>query len=111
MAKLISGDGTSFDGVGLTVDVERALTADEQAMYYNFTLDTDPQIQRAVSTAQYLSGSSTVTAMSEQEPAVETGETPEAAETPESPEASGEAAADSAEAGEEPASSEAAPEE
>ena len=111
VAKLISGDGTSFDGVGLTVDAERALTADEQAMYYSFTLDTDPQIQRAVSTAQYLSGSSTVTAMSEQEPATETGETPEAAETPESPEASGEAAANSAEAGEEPASSEAAPEE
>ena len=50
-------------------DVERALSADEQAMYYTYTVETDPQILRAVSTAQYMSGSSTVTAMSELEPA------------------------------------------
>ena len=49
VAKLICGDGSCFDGTGLTVDVERPLTADEQASYYDYTLDTDPQIQRAVS--------------------------------------------------------------
>ena len=59
VAKLICGDGSCFDGTGLTVDVERPLTADEQASYYDYTLDTDPQIQRAVSCAQ-LTGVTTV---------------------------------------------------
>lgn len=60
VAKLICGDGSCFDGTGLTVDVERPLTADEQASYYDYTLDTDPQIQRAVSCAQQLTGVTTV---------------------------------------------------
>ena len=60
MARLITSDGTCFDGTGLTVDVERALSADEQGAYYDFTLDTDPQVQRAVSTAQTMTGSATV---------------------------------------------------
>ena len=42
------------------MDVERPLTADEQVSYYDYTLDTDPQIQRAVSTAQQLTGVTTV---------------------------------------------------
>jgi len=65
VAKLLSCDGSSFDGVGLTVDVERALTSDEEALYYDYTVDTDPQIQRALTTAQYLTGSSTAGAVSE----------------------------------------------
>ena len=60
VATLICGDGSCFDGTGLTVDVERPLTADEQASYYDYTLDTDPQIQRAVSTAQQRTGVTTV---------------------------------------------------
>lgn len=60
VARLITSDGTCFDGTGLTVDVERALSADEQGAYYDFTLDTDPQVQRAVSTAQTMTGSATV---------------------------------------------------
>jgi len=60
VAKLICGDGSCFDGTGLTVDVERPLTSDEQVSYYDYTIDTDPQIQRAVSTAQQLTGSTTV---------------------------------------------------
>lgn len=60
VAKLICGDDTCFDGVGLTPDVERPLTADEQTLYYDYTVDADPQIQRAVSTVQQLSGSTTV---------------------------------------------------
>ena len=60
VAKLICGDGSCFDGTGLTVDVERPLTADEQTSYYDYTLDTDPQIQRAVSCAQQLTGTTTV---------------------------------------------------
>ena len=58
VAKLITCDGTSFDGVGLTVDVERALSADEQAAYYTFTPDNDPQILRAASVAGQMVGSS-----------------------------------------------------
>jgi carboxyl-terminal processing protease len=65
VAKLLACDGSSFDGVGLTVDVERALTSDEEALYYDYTVDTDPQIQRALATAQYLTGSSTAGAVNE----------------------------------------------
>ncbi len=60
VAKLICGDGSCFDGTGLTVDVERSLTVDEQNSFYDFTVDTDPQILKAVSTAQQLSGTTTV---------------------------------------------------
>ena len=60
VAKLICGDGSCFDGTGLTVDVDRPLTADEQSSYYDYTVENDPQIQRAVSTAQQLTGSTTV---------------------------------------------------
>ena len=60
VARLIAANGESFDGAGLTVDVERALNSDEQGAFYDFTLETDPQIQRAVSTAQTMSGSATV---------------------------------------------------
>ena len=65
VAKLVCGDGTSFDGTGLTVDVERALSADEQGAYYDFTIETDPQIQRAVSTALQLTGTTTVGGVNE----------------------------------------------
>lgn len=65
VAKLLSCDGTSFDGVGLAVDVERALSSEEEALYYDYTVADDPQIQRALSTAQYLTGSSTVGAVNE----------------------------------------------
>ena len=60
VAKLVCGDGTSFDGTGLTVDVERALSAEEAANLYDYTPQTDPQVQRAVSAAQQLSGTTTL---------------------------------------------------
>ena len=60
VARLIASDGESFDGAGLAVDVERPLTGDEQVMFYDYTIETDPQILRAVSTAQTMSGSATV---------------------------------------------------
>ena len=60
VAKLLCGDGTSFDGTGLSVDVERALSADEANSYLDYTPTTDPQVQRAVSAAQQLSGTTTV---------------------------------------------------
>ena len=65
VAKLICGDGSCFDGTGLTVDVERPLTADEQTAYYDYTVENDPQIQRAVSTAQQMSGATTVGGVNE----------------------------------------------
>ena len=60
VAKLICGDGSSFDGTGLSVDVERALSTEETTNFYDYTPETDPQIQRAVSAAQQLSGTSTL---------------------------------------------------
>ena len=65
VAKLICGDGSCFDGTGLTVDVERPLTADEQTAYYDYTVENDPQIQRAVSTVQQMSGTTTVSGVNE----------------------------------------------
>ena len=65
MAKLLCGDGSSFDGTGLTVDVDRTLTADEQTAYYDYTTSTDPQIQRAVATAQQMTGTTTVSGVNE----------------------------------------------
>ena len=60
VAKLVCGDGSSFDGTGLSVDVERALSTEEAASIYDYTPETDPQVQRAVSAAQQLSGTSTL---------------------------------------------------
>ena len=65
VAKLICGDGSSFDGTGLSVDVERALSAEEAASVYDYTPETDPQVQRAVSAAQQLSGTSTIDAVND----------------------------------------------
>ena len=96
VAKLICGDGSCFDGTGLSVDVDRPLTADEQSAYYDYTPETDPQVQRAVSTAQQLSGATTVSGVNEAD----------AASNAASQEAASEAAAESA-----PAESEAAPSE
>ncbi len=41
------------------------LTADEQTAYYDYTVENDPQIQRAVSTAQQMSGTTTVGGVNE----------------------------------------------
>ena len=45
---LLSKNGTSFNGTGITPDVEALLTAEEEANFYIFTVETDPQIRRAV---------------------------------------------------------------
>ena len=60
VAKLVCGDGSCFDGTGLTVDVECALSAEEATNFYDYTPQTDPQVQRAVSAAQQLSGTTTL---------------------------------------------------
>ena len=53
---LLDNEGQSWDGTGLTPDVDAALTSDEQSSFYNFTVDTDPQIQRALTTLQSMAG-------------------------------------------------------
>lgn len=51
VARLLTGHLTSFDGTGIEPDVEVALTADEEQAYYDLTIETDSQIQRAVELA------------------------------------------------------------
>ena len=97
VAKLLCGDGSCFDGTGLTVDVERSLTADEQTSYYDFTLDTDPQIQRAVSTAQQLSGTTTVGGVNEAASSAAAEDAAESEAVSESEAASSEASSEAAE--------------
>lgn len=62
VAKLLTYDGTSFDGTGLAPDFERVLTADEQGMYYDFTTANDPQLLKAYNVADNMNGSATVAA-------------------------------------------------
>lgn len=94
VAKLLDGQGNSFDGTGLTVDVERPLTAEEEVIFYDFTPDTDPQILRAVQAAQQMSGSTTV-AGAEEENAASDAEPAAPEEEPASESASSESAAES----------------
>ena len=60
LGRLLACDGTSFEGTGVPVDVERLLSADEQTMYHDYTVEDDPQILRAFEMADSLTGSSTV---------------------------------------------------
>lgn len=60
VGRLLTCTGESFDGTGLTVDVDRALTSDELLMFYDFTLETDPQILRAFDLVDSINGESTV---------------------------------------------------
>ena len=104
VAKLICGDGSCFDGTGLSVDVEKAYTTEEAASYYDYTPETDPQVQRAVSAAQQLTGTTTLGGVNDAASSAATSEAADSvAAEPES--ASSEETASSAEA---EASSEAA---
>ena len=53
---LLGNGGTTWSNTGLRPDIRAGLSAGEQNSYYDFTIDTDPQIQRAVSAAQSLVG-------------------------------------------------------
>lgn len=53
---ILDNEGQNWNGTGLAPDIEAALSADEASSYYDFTVDTDPQISRAVSAAQALTG-------------------------------------------------------
>ncbi|EFB75900.1 S41 family peptidase [Subdoligranulum variabile] len=53
---LLDNEGQSWNDTGLTPDVDAALSADEQSAYYDFTIETDPQISKAVNAAMSLAG-------------------------------------------------------
>ena len=53
---LLDNEGQTWNDVGLTPDVDASLSADEQSAYYDFTIETDPQISKAVNAAMSLSG-------------------------------------------------------
>ncbi len=53
---LLSKNGATFDGTGISPDVEAPLSAEEEANFYNFTVDTDPQILRAFEVVDTLTG-------------------------------------------------------
>ena len=45
---LLDNEGKNWNGTGLTPDVDASLTNDEQSSYYDFTVDNDPQITKAI---------------------------------------------------------------
>ena len=51
---LLDNEGQTWNDTGLTPDVDAALSADEQSAYYDYTVDTDPQISKAVNAAMSL---------------------------------------------------------
>lgn len=53
---LLDNEGQSWNDLGLTPDVDATLSSDEQNSYYDYTVDTDPQISKALNTAKTLSG-------------------------------------------------------
>ena len=53
---LLSKNGTTFNGTGVLPDVEVSLSAEEEANFYSFTVNTDPQILRAFEVMDTLTG-------------------------------------------------------
>lgn len=53
---LLDNEGQSWNDKGLTPDVDASLSTDEQSAYYDYTVDTDPQISKAVNAAMALTG-------------------------------------------------------
>ena len=47
VAKILPGKSDVYDGIGLVPDYVITLTPEEQLGFYDFTIDTDPQISRA----------------------------------------------------------------
>ena len=45
---LLDNEGINWNGTGLTPDMDASLTNDEQSSYYDFTVDNDPQITKAI---------------------------------------------------------------
>lgn len=53
---LLDNEDQTWNEEGLRPDIDAALSVDEQNAYYDYTLDTDPQISKAVNSATALAG-------------------------------------------------------
>lgn len=53
---LLDNEDQTWNEEGLRPDIDDALSVDEQNAYYDYTLDTDPQISKAVNAATALAG-------------------------------------------------------
>lgn len=53
---LLDNEDQTWNEEGLRPDIDAALSVDEQNAYYDYTLDTDPQISKAVNVATALAG-------------------------------------------------------
>ena len=53
---LLDNEDQTWNDEGLRPDIDAALSVDEQNAYYDYTLDTDPQISKAVNAATALAG-------------------------------------------------------
>lgn len=53
---LLDNEDQTWNEEGLRPDIDAALSVDEQNAYYDYTLDTDPQISKAVNAAMSLTG-------------------------------------------------------
>ena len=53
---LLDNEDQTWNEEGLRPDIDAALSVDEQNAYYDYTLDTDPQISKAVNAATALAG-------------------------------------------------------
>ena len=53
---LLDNENQTWNEEGLRPDIDAALSVDEQNAYYDYTLDTDPQISKAVNAATALAG-------------------------------------------------------
>ena len=53
---LSANEDQTWNGEGLNPDIDASLSVDEQNAYYDYTLNTDPQINKAVNAAMTLTG-------------------------------------------------------
>ena len=53
---LLDNEDQTWNGEGLSPDIDASLSVDEQNAYYDYTLNTDPQINKAVNAAMTLTG-------------------------------------------------------
>ena len=54
--QLLDNEDQTWNGEGLSPDIDASLSVDEQNAYYDYTLNTDPQINKAVNAAMTLTG-------------------------------------------------------
>ena len=53
---LLDNEGKNWNGTGLTPDVDASLTNDEQSSYYDFPVDNDTQITKAINASSGANG-------------------------------------------------------